>query len=64
MRTAMDLQREGFRALCDRLGLAGAVRFLWQLEAGHGDYTKERDKIVRGARVEEIAAAIRRRRRR
>ena len=64
MRTAMDLQREGFRALCDRLGLAGAVRFLWQVEAGHGDYTKERDKIVRGVRVSDIVATIRGRRRR
>lgn len=64
MQTAMDLQREGFRALCDRLGLAGAVRFLWQVEAGHGDYTKERGKILRGARVHEIAAAIRSRKRR
>ncbi len=64
MQTAMDLQREGFRALCDRLGLAGAVRFLWQVEAGHGDYTKERARIVRGAQVDEIAASIRSRRRR
>ncbi len=64
MRTAMELQRAGFQALCDRLGLAGAVRFLWQVEAGRGDYTKERGRIVRGARVDDVAAAIRRHRHR
>lgn len=62
MRTGVDLQREGFRALRDRLGLAGAVRFLWQMELGHGDYTRERGRILRGARVSDVMRGIRRRR--
>ena len=28
------------------LGWVNAVRFLQQYEAGHGDYTKERDEIL------------------
>ena len=39
MRLTLDeIYREGLRALRDRLGRAGMVRFLQQFETGGGDY--------------------------
>ncbi len=39
----LDAIREaGFKALTDALGFIGAVRFLQQIDGGHGDYTKEK----------------------
>jgi len=53
--TLNELNHTVMRALCKEVGLAGAVRFLHQFDAGLGDYTKERhdwlpddvDKICR-----------------
>ncbi|MBI3098454.1 MAG: hypothetical protein HYY93_09470 [Planctomycetes bacterium] len=61
--SAAELRREGFKALCDRLGMGGAVRFLDQYETGSGDYTRERPRIVGGRGVKEIVREIHRRRR-
>lgn len=58
-----DLRREGFRALCDRLGVAGALRFLEEYETGAGDYTAERSRILGSGSVKEIVRSIRRGRR-
>ena len=40
-----ELRCEGWIALTERLGVAGAIRFLMQYDPGHGDYTEERRRI-------------------
>ncbi len=37
-----ELRQQGNKALIDALGIVGTIKFLQQLEAGYGDYTKER----------------------
>ena len=53
MRTAIHqppakLVQEGFDALVDRLGVAGALRFMLHYDSGQGDYTGERAAILEG----------------
>lgn len=56
-----EIRREGWIALTERLGVAGAVRFLMEYDPGHGDYTSERSELFADLTVEE---AIRRARER
>lgn len=44
--TLDEIYREGLKALRDRLGRAGMVRFLQQFETGQGDYARERHQWV------------------
>ena len=48
----------GFKALVDKLGPAGMVRFIHQFQAGTGDYTKERQQWVGTSDVETLAKQI------
>jgi hypothetical protein len=45
-KTSDEIYREGLKALRDRLGRAGMVRFLQQFETGKGDYAQERHEWV------------------
>jgi hypothetical protein len=42
--TPEEIRERGFQALRERLGLAGAIRFLQVLCPGTGDYTRDRHK--------------------
>jgi hypothetical protein len=55
------IREEGFRLLIGGLGAAGTVNFLRQFESGSGNYTDEREKILDGVTIDEIAERIRRR---
>ena len=57
--TAIEIDRLGFRALSDALGLAGALRFLRQIGGGSGDYTHERKTILRGVTIESLSLEAR-----
>lgn len=48
----------GFKALVDKLGPVGMVRFIHQFQAGTGDYTKERQQWVGMSDVETLAKQI------
>ena len=48
----------GFKALVDKLGPVGMVRFIHQFQAGTGDYTEERQQWVRTSDVETLAKQI------
>ena len=48
----------GFKALVDKLGPDGMVRFIHQFQAGTGDYTKERQQWVGTSDVETLAKQI------
>ena len=39
-----QIRMEGWQALTERLGPAGAMRFMMQYDPGHGDYSKERTR--------------------
>lgn len=61
--TPVEIRREGIRALVERLGADGAIRFLQQYEPGHGDYTVDRDAWLKDETVDEICERIGRRER-
>lgn len=58
--SAYQIRLEGWKALTERLGPAGAMRFMMQYDPGHGDYTKERQEIFADLELEDLIAAIRR----
>jgi len=62
--TPEQIRKMGMEALTDRLGPAGMVRFLQQIESGSGDYTKERYTWLGKSDIRTLAREIRRRRRR
>lgn len=54
-----DVRREGWEALTERLGVAGAIRFLTQYDPGRGDYVRERRDLFAEATLEELIAKAR-----
>jgi hypothetical protein len=55
-----EIRLEGWKALTERLGPAGAMRFMMQYDPGHGDYTKERQEIFADLDLEDLLASVRR----
>jgi hypothetical protein len=55
-----EIRLEGWKALTDRLGPAGAMRFMMQYDPGHGDYTNERQEIFADVDLEELLASVKR----
>ena len=53
-----EIRTIGFEALLRELGPAGAIRFIQQYETGHGDYTRDRHKILPKKTVREIGEEI------
>ena len=49
-----QIRREGWKALTERLGPAGAMRFMMQYDPGHGDYSKERHGIFAALTLDEL----------
>ena len=61
--SSMSLYRirmEGWRALTERLGPSGAMRFMMQYDPGHGDYTRERQELFADLDLEDALAAAER----
>ena len=56
-----QIRMEGWKALNERLGPAGAMRFMMQYDPGHGDYSEERHEIFADLELDELLAAIRER---
>ncbi len=55
--TDEEIDRLGYEALKEKLGVLGATRFIGlQLERARDDYSKIKDKIFEGMTVEEIYA--------
>jgi len=53
-----EIRMEGWRALSERLGPAGAMRFMMQYDPGRGDYSKERHEIFDGLSIDELLKSI------
>lgn len=54
-----EIRAEGWRALVERLGVSGAVRFLMEYDPGRGDYVEERRELFRDLTLEEAVARAR-----
>jgi hypothetical protein len=54
------IRMEGWRALTERLGPSGAMRFMMQYDPGHGDYTRERQELFADLDLEDALAAAER----
>jgi len=60
--TPEDIRREGLKALAEKLGVVGMVRFLQQFERGEGNYTKDREKFLEDNSVDKLIEEIKARR--
>jgi len=56
--TLYEIRTIGFDALVRELGPAGAIRFIQQYESGHGDYTRNRKKLLPKKSVRVIGQQI------
>lgn len=54
----VQIRQLGIKALTEALGAVGTVRFLQQFDTGSGDYTKDRDELLKNAILETIIADI------
>ncbi|WP_426559813.1 hypothetical protein [Dapis sp. BLCC M172] len=52
--TPIELQRKGFKALVDALGIVDAIRFIHQYDSGSGNYTEERHQLLDTLTIDEI----------
>ncbi len=55
-----QIREVGLEALTKTLGPVDMVRFLQQFEKGSGDYTKNREKWLRGISLQSILKEIKR----
>lgn len=53
-----EIRHQGWKALTERLGVSGAMRFLTQYDPGVGDYTKERRGLFAGLTLDEALRRI------
>lgn len=49
-----EIRMEGWKALTERLGPAGAMRFMMQYDPGHGDYSKERQTLFADLTIDDL----------
>lgn len=64
MKTLNQIREEGITVLTESLGSVDAIRFLQQFDAGHGDYTAERRRILGNPTVDDVLKNIMARRKR
>jgi len=55
-----EIRMEGWKALTERLGPAGAMRFMMQYDPGHGDYSRERHELFADLALEDALDAVER----
>jgi len=59
LRNPALVRRAGLSALRKELGAVGATYFIRQYNAGQGDYTAERDELLKDITMEEAIKGIR-----
>lgn len=53
------VRKAGMSALKKELGTTGTAYFMRQFNAGQGDYTAEREKLLEGVTLDEIIQNVR-----
>lgn len=53
-----EIRMEGWKALTERLGAAGAMRFMMQYDPGHGDYSKERHEMFADLTIDALIESL------
>ena len=48
------IHQEGLKALKERLGIAGMISFIQMYSNGQGDYTKEKEELLKDATIEDF----------
>jgi len=48
------IRQEGLKALKDKLGVVGMIKFIQMYSDGKGDYTAEREELLKDISYEEI----------
>ena len=54
--SSVQILREGFDALCQRMGVADAIRFIRMFDVGRGSYTEEKGELLEGITPKEALA--------
>jgi hypothetical protein len=57
-----EVTQEAIRVLCREIGLVDTMRFVGQFTVGYGNYTEERDEMFEDMTLDDMIAAIKRRR--
>lgn len=55
--TVRDLERirrDGLKALKETLGVEGMIKFIQMYSDGKGDYTKEREELLKDVTIEDF----------
>jgi hypothetical protein len=58
--TPAEIRRAGWEALKDKLGIAGALKFIQQYERGEDDYSKLRRELYEKDKVEDLFTKMKR----
>lgn len=53
-----EIRMEGWKALTERLGAAGAMRFMMQYDPGHGDYSTERHEMFADLTIDDVIESL------
>jgi hypothetical protein len=59
--SSYEIRAEGWKALTERLGVSGAIRFLMEYDPGRGDYVADRRELFRDLTIDEAIARARER---
>lgn len=60
--TDVQIREAALSIISKELGSVGLLRFLRQYETGYGDYTKDREELLKDVTMESIVAGIKARR--
>jgi len=58
------IREKGLDVLTKELGPSGAAIFIRQFDSGSGDYTEEREDLLQGVTIDDVAASIKKRKER
>ncbi len=57
-----EVNQEAIHILCQEIGVVDTVRFINQFTVGYGNYTEERKELFADLSLDDIVAAIKKRR--
>jgi len=49
-----QIRQEGLKALKEKLGPVGMIKFIQMYSNGKGDYTKEREELLKDVTIEDF----------